>query len=602
MALTWRNVDASGLGASAGALEASGRMFNNAFKGLQSGLNNWQANNIANNDSALIADSLRFQDPAALREALLSGSLMAGRNPTQFSPQALQAVDGRQRELLQLAAGQEQLSNNQYTNQRNRDQNAIQDNARTGVGQLLQAAARNDGAGVETALANNSQALGQLAPDQLSQLLSSTQGLQGGNLRNQGSQFDLNVARRNDADTQAAMAAGVDVQRNAIDPLGLTQELSQRFDELSPGAASQLSRQFPGAFAVGGNNAPAGGGGFASTIPFAETRSYVGNILQMSGEVTGSNREKAQKLMPALIQQESGGDVNAVGPITRSGERAQGSTQVMPATGQNPGYGVSPMKDNSPAEQRRFGEDYLTAMLDKYDGDTERALAAYNAGPGNVDSWIREAPGAGQIDATQAELGQLTMTNNTRGGAAQDLAANFGSNATVGSVAKQLVESDFAGADQNNVVSMLNSIVSRSQGAINPAQAGAILQRNIDTSGYGGSRNIEDLTGNWFMPGVGVNTENVDKAIAAQRSGQSESQLLAGNDITRLSASITQAQENASQARQAYQQAQQQVRARGATPQLMEALDRYRSQAQMAQQSLQNLLDRRQSIPGDSPQ
>ena len=35
----------------------------------------------------------------------------------------------------------------------------------------------------------------------------------------------------------------------------------------------------------------------------------------------------------------------------------------------------------------RLGCWYLSYLLDKY-GDTRTALAAYNAGPGNVDKWL----------------------------------------------------------------------------------------------------------------------------------------------------------------------------------------------------------------------
>ena len=62
--------------------------------------------------------------------------------------------------------------------------------------------------------------------------------------------------------------------------------------------------------------------------------------------------------------------------------------QLMPATAKNPGYGIEGVKDDSEAENRRVGREYLDAMLKKYNGNVEYALAAYNQGPGATDDWI----------------------------------------------------------------------------------------------------------------------------------------------------------------------------------------------------------------------
>lgn len=85
-------------------------------------------------------------------------------------------------------------------------------------------------------------------------------------------------------------------------------------------------------------------------------------------------------LFVRLIDQESG-----FNPTARSEKGALGLTQIMPDTAKDPGYGVQPIMDRlDPMENLRFGADYFAAMLKRFGGDTEKALAAYNFGVGNV--------------------------------------------------------------------------------------------------------------------------------------------------------------------------------------------------------------------------
>lgn len=92
-----------------------------------------------------------------------------------------------------------------------------------------------------------------------------------------------------------------------------------------------------------------------------------------------------ERLVAAVIGQESGGNPNAVSP-----RGARGRMQVMPGTNADPGFGVRPAADSSEAERARVGRDYLDAMIQRYDGNVSMALAAYNAGPGRVDQWIKK--------------------------------------------------------------------------------------------------------------------------------------------------------------------------------------------------------------------
>ncbi len=94
----------------------------------------------------------------------------------------------------------------------------------------------------------------------------------------------------------------------------------------------------------------------------------------------------------------SGPGTDAVSP-----KGAQGAMQVMPDTAANPGYGVRPAQVGAdgkplPGELERVGRDYLGAMTARYDNPA-LVLAAYNAGPGQVDKWIQQFgdPRIGQI-------------------------------------------------------------------------------------------------------------------------------------------------------------------------------------------------------------
>lgn len=89
------------------------------------------------------------------------------------------------------------------------------------------------------------------------------------------------------------------------------------------------------------------------------------------------------------------------GKLLTSPKGAQGEMQVMPGTSRDPGFGVAPARDGGPEELARVGRDYIAAMQRRY-GDDAQAMAAYNAGPGAVDSAIK-AKGADWLSAMPKE-------------------------------------------------------------------------------------------------------------------------------------------------------------------------------------------------------
>ncbi len=106
------------------------------------------------------------------------------------------------------------------------------------------------------------------------------------------------------------------------------------------------------------------------------------------------------------------GEATPDGAVSPKG--ATGVMQVMPGTAANPGYGVRPAADSSPAEVERVGRDVANALLAHYGGNKALASAAYNAGPGRVNDWLKTIGDPRTGAMTDAEWASRLPFDETR--------------------------------------------------------------------------------------------------------------------------------------------------------------------------------------------
>lgn len=122
---------------------------------------------------------------------------------------------------------------------------------------------------------------------------------------------------------------------------------------------------------------------------YMEKRKY---RLDYPGEIMASSAEfnLDPYLVAAVIHCESGNR-----PAVVSAKGAVGLMQIMPDTGGWIAAKLSlanftePMLTD-PALNIRLGCWYLRYLLDRFDGVRSHALAAYNAGPGNLQKWLED--------------------------------------------------------------------------------------------------------------------------------------------------------------------------------------------------------------------
>jgi len=160
----------------------------------------------------------------------------------------------------------------------------------------------------------------------------------------------------------------------------LDSEMSKRASKQGGfGLADMVYRQL-----TSGDRAPTQSVPASASIPWKDASAYSRQARPgraTAAQVESWTQEAAKTngidpaLLKSLVRNESAGDSLAV---SRAG--AQGLTQLMPGTARD--MGVSNPLDGR--QNVMGGARYLRKLLDQFDGREDLALAAYNAGPGNV--------------------------------------------------------------------------------------------------------------------------------------------------------------------------------------------------------------------------
>lgn len=114
------------------------------------------------------------------------------------------------------------------------------------------------------------------------------------------------------------------------------------------------------------------------------------------GKIDVTNSASEGQLFSSMIWHESGGNqFGKDGSPLVSPKGAAGVAQIMEGTGPEAARlaGVAWDRDkwlNDPRYNAQLGKAYFGAQMKKYDNNPVLAVAAYNAGPGAVDGWIKQ--------------------------------------------------------------------------------------------------------------------------------------------------------------------------------------------------------------------
>lgn len=553
--ITWRNVDAPNFSGVGDSIRSFSGLLGNATAGLSDALGNFQTAARQEVGNQVMQNALQYQDPTEYRNALASGALFQGVDPSLISNRTLENLDSRTGNLLDQATQQQALDYNTYRTGRMQDLDARGDAASPALRQLALAYQSGDPNTIARAQQQYGGALDSLPADQVQEIM--------GRLQNQGSNaigqrrdlFNLGTNMRDDADSQAAIGALSQIVRGAENPND-ARILAEAYSRgLSPTAQARLqgllAQQYPGTYGNNVTSAP-GTAGTRSGSPFDVTYQFQGTskpITQMSiGEVTNHQANM----------------------ISSQGASPVGAYQINKATLED--FAPKVLGENwrnmplSPENQDKIGEAIFNARKNGNLKDTWAALPDSTAGAYKNRTWnemkgliAQTEVGANPLAVQQALQGNQAVSNLATGmigtrlmennavGNVPDYLRTLGDTATPGEVVNRLLENDFKGADRNWVLARVNEIAQRA--GVSPAMAATVMQRaqtNVpENMIWRGLQGLNPFISNEAGNGTRLNDDAVDQMVGALQRGEPLEQ-----SVRNLS--TAQAAQNVQAAQQAY--------------------------------------------------
>lgn len=514
-ALTWRDVTAPD------------------YRGVQSSINS-AADLLAKSTNGMSGALTQFGDQQALQKLAqysdaqkLQADIQSGRfNTANASGEALATIMGRPTSLIadqsnqqmanyrkelnplllasqqgQNSAAAQKLMEDQYGHNRTVDNNVTSDAARPLVNKLISEATGQDLSGFAA-----------LPADVQTNLATGLVSAKRTNITNTKSDTD-------EANRKAALVLLQDIQKNVAGPDGARQALAAI---PNPEVAALVQQ---------------GLGGNFGTLYGSKAEVDPVNAIQSTDDPLNLVNTQ-NNLWAALTKQESGGkQFNKDGTVVTSPKGATGIAQIMPTSGPEAaklaGLPWDEVKfKNDTDYNETLGKAYLNQQIKDF-GSNDKALAAYNAGPGatrkaiatatregNPDNWLSYLPEetrkyvpailgnvktptlAESITPTMATrlLGKAVTENafqkvsNDPTGLYKDIEANANNNSPAAEVANLVTDPKgiLAGEDSGRVLDQINSIVRET--GVTPAQAADMIVRNSE-------RNDWTTKIDWFTPG-----------------------------------------------------------------------------------------------------